>query len=318
MVVLTRQFIHPSRLPPSPPPSSRISKTKRNSIIITSSSSSPMDPPQINHPKFMDFPHLSISNKTLIVDLVSKMDNTLSPNLLPSSLSPQVQYFQNSSSTSQGTLHIRSGTNNSLVDCVLGSWIHCELPNGGALHITTLTAYLTSKTDAPRFLIEFLQNSPTSLILVLDLPPRKDLVMSPEYLKTFYEETHLDESRKKLLELLEIRPYISSSLYIRALSSPTAISVTIDCESGGAARLEEIIRDHVGPIAKDILEVWLNQCVCTERGIDESEKLELMKRDVLIKKKTVEMDLASSLPRLFGQDVANLVIKAIEKAFGIL
>ncbi|KAI3991168.1 hypothetical protein MKX01_022389 [Papaver californicum] len=316
MVVLTHQFIHPFRLLPSPPPSSRISKTKHNSIIITSSSS-PMGPSQNNHPKFMDFPHLSISNKTLMVDLVSKMENTLSPNLLPSSLSPEVQYFQNNSATSQGTLHIRSGTNNSLMDCVLGSWIHCELPNGGALDITTLTAYLNSKTDAPRFLIEFLQNSPKSLILILDLPPRKDLLMSPEYLKTFYEETHLDESRKKLLELSEIRPYISSSLYIRALSSPTAISVTIDCESGGPARLEEIIRDHVGPIAKDILEVWLNQCVCTERGIDESEKVELMKRDVLIKKKTVEMDLASSLPRLFGQDVANLVIKAIEKAFHI-
>ncbi|MCL7030517.1 hypothetical protein MKW94_012113 [Papaver nudicaule] len=313
MVVLTHQFIHPFRLPPSP--SSRITlKTKHNSIIITSSSS-PMDPP----PKFIDFPHLSISTKNLMVDLVSKTENTLSPNLLPSSLPPEVQYFQNSSATSQGCLHIRSGTNNSQVDCVLGNWIHCELPNGGALDITTLTAYLNSNTDAPRFLIEFIQNSPKSLILILDLPPRKDVVMNPEYLKTFYEETQLDESRKKLLELSEIRSYISASLYLRALSSPTAISVTIDCgESGGAARLEEIIRDHVGPIAKDMLEVWLNQCVCTERGVDESEKVELMKRDVLIKKKTVEVDLASSLPRLFGQDVANLVIEAISKAFDIL
>ncbi|KAI3916037.1 hypothetical protein MKW98_004478 [Papaver atlanticum] len=317
MVVLGHQFIHPFRLPPPAPSSSRISKTKHNSMIITSSSS-PMETPQTNHPKFMDFPHLSISNKNLMVDLVSNMENTLSPDLLPSSLPPEVQYFQNSSATSQGTLHIRSGTNNSLVDCILGSWIHCGLPNGGALDISTLTAYLNSKTDAPRFLIEFLQNSPNSLILILDLPPRKDLVTSPEYLQTFYQETHLDEFRKKLLELSEIRPYISSSLYIRALSSPTAISVTIDCESGGAVRLEEIIQDHVGPIAKDMLEVWLNQCVRIERGVDESEKVELKQRDVLIKKKTVEMDLASSLPRLFGQDVADLVIKAIEKAFDIL
>ncbi|OVA15905.1 Red chlorophyll catabolite reductase [Macleaya cordata] len=322
MVVLIHQFVHhPLHLQLSPPSLRTTSSRIRTSIISSSSSSSSssMDP-QINRPssRFLEFPHLSTSHRNLMLDLVSTMETTLSSHLLPSSLPPDIQYFQNQSATSQGSLHIRSGNENSLVDCILGSWIHCELPTGGALDITTLTAYLNTKTDSPRFLIEFLQSSPKSLILLLDLPPRKDLVINPDYLKTFYQETHLEEQRKKLQNVTEIKPYISSSLYIRCLLSPTAITVTVDSEAGGPIRMEEIIRDHVGPVAKDMLEIWLNQCVsCGGREMEESEKVELEKRDILIKKKTVEMDLASSLPRLFGEDVASRVIKAIEKAFHI-
>jgi hypothetical protein len=51
------------------------------------------------------------------------------------------------------------------IDFILGSWIHCELPTGGggALNITSLSAYLNPSTDAPNFLFELIQSSPTSL-----------------------------------------------------------------------------------------------------------------------------------------------------------
>jgi red chlorophyll catabolite reductase len=103
----------------------------------------------------------------------------------------------------------------------LGSWLHCKLPTGGALNITSLSAYLNPSTDAPNFMIELIQSSPTSLVFILDLPPRKDPVLSPDYLQTFYENTQLDTHRQMLAKLPEVQPYVSSSLYLRSVLSPT-------------------------------------------------------------------------------------------------
>ncbi|PIA56465.1 hypothetical protein AQUCO_00700654v1, partial [Aquilegia coerulea] len=278
-----------------------------------SSSSSSMDSHNIRS-GFMDFPYLSTPQKNLMVNLVSKIEARLGSQLLPSSLPQDVQYFENESGSSQGTLDIRSGTQDSTVDFMLGSWIHSELPSG-ALNISTLTAYLNNTTDAPRFLLEFIQNSPTSLILILDLPPRKDLILYQDYLTTFYIDTQLDRLRQQLEKIPETRPYFSSSLYIRSALSPAAVSVLIDCGTGGPDRMDEIILGDVGPVAKEMLDVWLDKCVCGTRDMDEQEKNALKERDSLVNKKTLEIDLASGLPRLFGPDVANRVIEAIQKYF---
>ncbi|KAL5731703.1 red chlorophyll catabolite reductase [Ranunculus cassubicifolius] len=202
----------------------------------------------------------------------------------------------------------------SQVDFVLGSWIHSKLPMG-ALNITTLTSYLNNTTDAPRFLLEFIQSSPTSLILILDLPHRKDLILYPNYLNTFYTDTQLDQFRQQLHKLPEITPYFSASLYIRCALSPTAVSVVIDCGADGQGRLDEIITDHIGPVAKEMLEIWLDKCACGGRAMEEQERIDLKKRDALVNKKTLDIDLASGLPRLFGPDVASRVIEGIQKYF---
>lgn len=264
----------------------------------------------------MEFPYLSVPHRSLMVDLVSTMETRLGSHLHPSSLPEDVQNFQNESGSSQGTLHIRSGNHDSEVDFILGSWIHSKLPSG-ALNITTLTAYLNSKTDAPRFLLEIIQSSPSSLILILDLPHRKDLILYQDYLNTFYVDTELDQFRKELDKLPETQPYFSSSLYIRCALSPTAVSVLIDCGASGSGRMDEIIVEHVGPVAKRLLEIWLDKCACGGRDLDEQERVDLEKRDALVSKKTLDIDLASGLPRLFGPDVASRVITGIQKYFKV-
>ncbi|KAF5194683.1 red chlorophyll catabolite reductase [Thalictrum thalictroides] len=290
--------------------SSNKSRVVRTSISCSSSSSSMY--PQNKRLRFIDLPYLPTPQRNLMVDLVSKMETSLGSQLLPSSLPLDVQYFENESGSSQGALDIRSGTQDSTVDFILGSWIHSKLPSG-ALNITTLTAYLNNTTDAPRFLIEFIQSSPTSLILILDLPPRKDLILYPDYLTTFYNDTQLDRFRQQLVKLPEIQPYFSSSLYTRSVFSTTAVSIVIDCGTGGPDRMDEIILDDVSPAAKEMLDIWLDKCVCGGRDMEEQERVDLKKRDVLVNKKTLEIDLVAGLPRLFGPDVANRVIEAIQK-----
>uniref|UniRef100_A0A0A9EIK7 Uncharacterized protein n=1 Tax=Arundo donax TaxID=35708 RepID=A0A0A9EIK7_ARUDO len=91
---------------------------------------------------------------------------------------------------------------------MLQSLLHCKVPNG-AIDITSVLVFLNTSTDAPHFLMELIQGSPTSLAVILDLLPRKDLAPHPDYLQKYYENTQLDKQRGKIEELLQVRPYLS-------------------------------------------------------------------------------------------------------------
>lgn len=271
-----------------------------------------MEQQHIGAPKLMEFPHLSDPHRALMVHLITSIETRLSSQLLPSAVPPDVQYYQNQTGASQGTLHIRSGLPSSLIDFYLASWLHLELPNGGALNITNVQGYLKPSTDAPHFQFELVQCSPSFFIFFLDITPRKDLVLHPDYLEIFYQNTKLEEIRQKLDKLPETRPYFSSSLYFRGVVSPTGILVGIE---GEAERMVEIIRDYVAPASKEVLEMWLEKCARDVREVAEHERGVLRTRDLLIKTKAIEMDLSSSMPRQFGQEVADRVLAVIRKAF---
>ncbi|KAK3015782.1 hypothetical protein RJ639_005437, partial [Escallonia herrerae] len=292
------------------PPSLSISHPSPSSLYSRSRSSSA----SMNHPhknnrgaasrtSFMEFPYVSGPRRELMVELVSTLETRLATHLLPCDLPPDVQYYQNQTGTAQATLHVRSGIQSSPIDFILGSWLHCQLPSGGELNITSLSAYLNLLTDAPNFLFELIQSSPTSMVLILDLPPRKDLVLHPDYLKTFYEDTQLDRHRRLLEKLPEVKPYTSSSLYVCSVVSPTGILVSIEAQAGETERVVEICWGSG----------WM--CVSGEREVKEPERAYLARRDQVSKTKTIEADLGSSLPRLFGQEVADRVIKALEKFY---
>ena len=204
------------------------------------------------------------------------------------------------------------------IDFVLASWLHLELPTGGALDITNIAGYLKSSTDVPHFQFELVKCSPTFLILFLDLIPRKDIVFSPDYLKTYYEDTQLEKFRQRLDQLPEVQAYFSSSLYFRRVVSPTGIVVSIKCEDGaGPERVEEIIREHVRPISNDIMRIWIDMCVGVGVEVGETERAVLEKRDSLIKSKAIEMDLSSSMPKQFGQEVADRVLRVIKSVYNV-
>ncbi|CAN1814640.1 Red chlorophyll catabolite reductase, chloroplastic [Linum perenne] len=279
--------------------------------VVRSSLSPQMssDEGRLRH-EFMEFPFVSQPHRDAMVDLVSTVEDRLgSDHLLPSSLPPDVQYCCNDSGSAHASLHIRPGTDSSPVDFILGSWLHCKLPTGSSLNITSLSAYLNTTTDAPNLLLELIQTTPTSLIFILDLPPRKDPVFHPNYLHEFYEATKLDSHREKLHNLPEVKPYFSSSLYLRSVLSPTAIIVRIEAEEAG--RIDEIVVENVHPLAKEVVGVWLEKCVFGEKkemGVEEVELLK--KRDGLVKGKTIEIDLGSNFPRLFGDEVAERLLGA--------
>lgn len=296
-----------SSLPSFRPPPNFI---KKSSVVRAS-----MDQPAAVSP-VMEFPHLPPSHRDLMVDLLSTIEAQLGPHLLPSVVPSDVLSFQGQDGASQGALDIRSGGQDSSVDFILESWIHCKVPSG-SLNITTLFAFLNASTDAPHLLMEFIQGSPTSLILFIDLIPRKDLVLHPDYLVEFYQNTNLDKLRQELENVPQVQPYRSSSLYIRSVLSPTAVAVHVNCGAEGESTMEEIMRVQLDSAAKEIIRIWLDKCARSIKQLGETERADLLRRDTLLKNKTVEIDLAANLPRLFGPDVATRVVETIQKAYRI-
>ncbi|CAN8328231.1 unnamed protein product [Cochlearia groenlandica] len=272
--------------------------------------------------RFIAFPHVSPTRRQLMVDLMSTVEDRLSSQLLPCSLSPEVRNFKNPNGSAEASFHHRSGVKSSPIDFVVGSWIHCKIPTGASLNITSISAFLNSSTHSPNFLLELIQSSPTSLVLILDLPHRKDLVLNPDYLQEYYQDTCLDSHRQALLKIPEITPYVSPSLFVRSAVSPIASMVKIDVEE--EEKLEEILRDHVSPAAKEVLRVWLERCVSVEEEEDkrvvmgEEERMVLEKRDKSFRKKSIEQDLDLQFPRMFGEEVSSRVVHAIKNAFGVL
>ena len=90
------------------PPSSSRSRSK--TCCSSSASSSQMEfNNEFGVTKFKEFPYLSAPHRNLMVDLVSTVENRLGSQLLPCSLPPDVQYYQNQTGSAHASLHTRSG-----------------------------------------------------------------------------------------------------------------------------------------------------------------------------------------------------------------
>ncbi|KAG6516175.1 red chlorophyll catabolite reductase-like [Zingiber officinale] len=282
---------------------------KCRSIRVRASMSSP--PPPV-----VEFPYLLPAQRELMVEVLSIVETGLGPQLLPSTVPSDVLSFQNPSGSAHGAIDIRHGGRDSTVDFILESWLHCQIPTG-ALNIATLLVFLNSSTDAPHLLMDFIQGSPTSLVLLLDLIPRKDVVLHPDYLDEFYHQNDLDKQRQVLSKLPQVQPYMSSSIYARSLLSPTAIAVNINCGDGNEQTLlEEIIRGKLNLICKEIVQIWLSLCVKTRLSSEVDQDI-LVKRDSLIKSKVIEIDLEANLPRMFTPEVASRIIREIKEAYKV-
>ncbi|WVZ58730.1 hypothetical protein U9M48_008970 [Paspalum notatum var. saurae] len=240
----------------------------------------------------------------------------LGPRLLPSAVPADVAEFRSSAGNAVGSLDVRRGAPGSSIDFMLQSSLHCKVPNG-AIDITSILIFLNALTDAPHFLLELIQGSPTSIVVILDLLPRKDLALHPDYLQMYYENTQIDQQRGKIEELPQARLYRSPSLFVRSACSPTAVMVSIDCGQGGERAFEEIVRGQLATVTQEVLQIWLDNCADSTADMEETERDCLLKRDRIVRTKSIEVDLTANLPRMFDPDVSNRVITEIRRAFGV-
>lgn len=276
------------------------------------------------HPKmdtgarsWMQFPFLSDAAQRLMLDIADTIDREIGSLLLPSKTPSDVVRFKNSKGSAEGSVVLRSGKDRGQVRFVLGSWLHCKL-TAGTLDIATLIIMLGSDIDAPHFMFEFIQNDFNSLVLLLDLLPRKDVVLEPEYLKRFYEDTGLEKLRQGLEKIPQSKVYVSTSLYVRSVVSPTALlykfkglqQSTEGVKEEGKEALEVLVKEIVHPTAKGVVFKWVDAFQNKGRRVEGDERKRLEERDAQIRDKGVEIDLSSNMPKLFGHEITNRVIQA--------
>jgi len=256
---------------------------------------------------WVEFPKLSPAGKKVMDTVANLMDQGIGEALRPSQTAEDVRSFKGANG--EGSVTIRAGQEGSKIDFVLGSWLNCALPFG-ELNIATLIAMLGPEADSPHLLFEFIQSGSDALVLVLDLLPRKDLVLDPEYLARFYENSKLESIRQTFEAHPNAQPYLSSALYVRSVVSPTALLYKV---SGGDGGLDAVIGELVQPAATSLFQTWLEGYKTVGQAMDSDAMAYMKKRDELIKAKGVEVDLSSNMPRLFGQEVADRVVAAFRK-----
>eukprot|EP01018_Ginkgo_biloba_P019345 Gb_33842 [translate_table: standard] len=266
-----------------------------------------------NEGDWVRFPYLTGACRSMMEDIATAIHRHLGSLLCQSRTPPDVSYFTSPRGNAEGSLILRSGANASQVKFVLGSWLHCRL-GAGILNAATLIVMLGSQNDAPHFMFEIIQNDSSNFILLLDLLPRKDLVYNPDYLKTFYEETELEKYRQSVEKAHQSQVYVPSSLYVRSAVSPTAILYKFrDLRSPNDLNL--LVEKLIHPTAKKVLGTWLDafNTVGGSQKVEEEEEKVILERDEQMRRKAVEKDLSSNLPKLFGQEITDRVIAAVRK-----
>lgn len=266
---------------------------------------------------WVDFPFLSQTAAALMLDLARHIDHELGPLLWQSRTPSEVVRFKNSKGTAEGSVVLRAGKDSGQVSFVLGSWLHCKL-TVGTLDIATLIVMLGPDNDAPHFMFEFIQNGSSSIVLLLDLLPRKDVVFEPEYLKRFYEDTELEKLRQGLDKIPQSKVFVSTSLYVRSVVSPTALLYKFkglqraSGKGGHESRedLDVLVKEIVHRTAKEVLLKWVDAFRNRGRQLEGEERKRMMERDAQIRNKGVEVDLSSNMPKLFGHEITNRVIQA--------
>ncbi|KAL2635881.1 hypothetical protein R1flu_007360 [Riccia fluitans] len=268
--------------------------------------------------EWIQFPCFSEAGQMLMEEMAQALENELGELLYASKTPSNVTRFISPKGNAEGSLILRAGRHRSKVDFVMGSWLRYDLPFA-TLKVATLMIMASSESDAPHFLFEFIENGSSSLVILLDLLPRKDVVLEPEYLKRFYEKSELESIRKSIERVPQSQSYNCTSLYVRSVVSPTAILTKIHdwLPSGqrGEEALAYTVENIVLPTARKVFDTWLDAFRNGSKEImDDIDRRTMAKRDAQLKRHGIEVDLSANLPKLFGQRITDRVIAAYRNA----
>ncbi|KAF8720740.1 hypothetical protein HU200_023646 [Digitaria exilis] len=254
-----------------------------------------------------------LAHREVMLALAREAEARLGGALLPSEVPAEVTCFGDGAAL--GSVDVRRGAPGSSIDFMLEAWFHRILPTGIAIDITSLIIFLNGTTDALHFLMELIQGGPASLVVLLDLFPRRDLPLHPDYIDKYYGATGADDHRRSIARVPEVRPYVSPSLLVRSLWSPTAVVVDVQCGEKNGAVLEEIVVGQVATSAMAVLGVWLEHCAGSIVEMETAERESLVARDKMISTTSVKLNLSANLPKMFENDVSDRVVAEINKAF---
>ncbi|WP_372809801.1 hypothetical protein [Litorivivens sp.] len=160
------------------------------------------------------------------------------------------------------------------------------------------TAFLGQETDVPHFIMVF--GTIPKLFFYFDLVPRKDLRTNPEYLEKYYG----GEANEDFLALRghpDFQWSVSHGTYMRALLSPSALSLSAELDDKNIDVLEEY--------AYKFLNRWLGW-LDNATPLPESERVAQQQYDHTVRRLGYELDPMNKLAaQVFGEDQVEKMIQ---------
>jgi hypothetical protein len=145
-----------------------------------------------------------------------------------------------------------------------------------------LQVFLSQETDVPHLVMVF--GTIPNVFYYSELVARRDIRVDPEYLEKYYG----GNENAEFLKLRGDKRFtwsVSHGTYMRALNSPNAHSYT--AELGAEAEIIPVLREAANQRFNTWLGWWKD---AMKNPLPESERLELMERDHLLRRYGYELD----------------------------
>lgn len=240
---------------------------------------------------------LDLDHNTLFVQLQSILNElyeevTQQLEILSQANQP-LQSFSSPDSSVTGSLLTFSGKE---LDWLVYSWF-----NAAQVRFSTmrLTLWLNSLIQVPHLAFEF--GTKPEPFFYIDYIPRVDLWTDLSYTEQYYEP--MNATYLKLRENANLSLFVSKSLYIRQLQSPTALCFTCPATQNSLT----LIRNT----AHEMYSRWLTWVKQAESVPIERQSV-LAERDLLMRRIVAERDPGNALAtQIFGAELAEQLIRAL-------
>ncbi|OUL34853.1 red chlorophyll catabolite reductase [Nostoc sp. T09] len=205
----------------------------------------------------------------------------------------ELQNYSAQNAEVYGSLNTFSGSE---IDWLVHQW--ARKPKSGFNYIR-LVIWLGSHIRVPHLAFEFATFG--HLFFYMDYIPRTDLSTDLEYLDRYYES--VNQTYLNLQEDSRFQPFISKSLYIRQVLSPTCLLFTCPVAN-------ETL-EFISNIAFEMMNPWL-RWVDEAEPVPESERTALSKRDLIVRRAVAERDPGNeNSVRLFGEELTDKLVRSL-------
>lgn len=200
------------------------------------------------------------------------------------------EYYTSPNGEFEGSMQAWSGNG---IEWLVNSWLGNRK---ASILDMNATAFLGQETDVPHFVMVF--GTVPNLFFYFDYTPRADIRVDMDYLDKYYGDANED--------FLALRGHknfqwnVSHGTYMRALLSPSAISMSADLNDGNIDVLEDF--------AYRFLNRWLGW-LDNATPVPEEKRAELQRFDHTVRRLGYERDPMNKLAvNVFGEDqVENMI-----------
>ncbi|GBG85245.1 hypothetical protein CBR_g39811 [Chara braunii] len=258
------------------------------------------------------------AGRELHLDLRRKIESEGGVTFKDNKAPPELTYMSNPDNLARGSFVLRNGDGDEVHAMVEGAIRMVR--DGKSIGTSFFSLWMGPSTDAPHIMFEWFM-SEKRVFFLMDLKPRRDLVLHVDYLDEVYMNSGLEELRNRCDKDERMKKYHLTRLYAQHSFSPSYLAYTvalsddpINKDEGGeedGGPMPRALREVVRPIALECLDIWLSLRRSRANNVSSSSDREsLARRDYVHRAETIRRE--EGLERTFGVELASKLKDAIK------